>query len=181
MTEGKISQLSQVKFYFFFLINFFLSHKLCSLLLFVLVAPLFSCGVYFNDSTKAILSPNGEAFHYVERRKIAKTDSSPSSRSSETIKEVHSLASFPRALQKKVTLLKHFSGFLVEEEKKSGKGSEMNSAKFCRKGSDDDLVFLKKWVKTRHAILFRLSNSTIQVVFFDHTEILISSEGQYIT
>jgi len=29
------------------------------------------------------------------------------------------------------------------------------------------IPFLKKWVKTRHAILFRLSNKTVQVVFFD--------------
>lgn len=29
------------------------------------------------------------------------------------------------------------------------------------------MPFLKKWVRTRHAILFRLSNRTVQVLFFD--------------
>jgi hypothetical protein len=30
-----------------------------------------------------------------------------------------------------------------------------------------EMPFLKKWVRTRHAILFRLSNRTVQVLFFD--------------
>jgi hypothetical protein len=40
-------------------------------------------------------------------------------------------------------------------------------------GSDDSpkMPFLKKWVRTRHAILFRLSNRTVQVLFFDRSEV----------
>ncbi len=41
-----------------------------------------------------------------------------------------------------------------------------------------NLTYLKKWVRTRHAILFRLSNRTVQVIFFDHSEILLSSEAR---
>ena len=52
------------------------------------------------------------------------------------------------------------------------------------------MVYVKKWLRTTHAILFRLSNQTVQVrlicvffftvssqqvIFFDHTEILLSS------
>ena len=33
--------------------------------------------------------------------------------------------------------------------------------------SEPKMPFLKKWVRTRHAILFRLSNRTVQVLFFD--------------
>ena len=33
------------------------------------------------------------------------------------------------------------------------------------------MIYLKKWVRTKHAILFRLSNGTVQVVFYDHTEV----------
>jgi polo-like kinase 1 len=40
---------------------------------------------------------------------------------------------------------------------------------------------LKKWVRTKHAILFRLSNQTVQVVFYDHTEILLTSEARIVT
>ena len=44
-----------------------------------------------------------------------------------------------------------------------------------------ELPFLKKWVRTRHSILFRLSNRTVQVVFFDRTEVLLSSEARIVT
>ena len=40
---------------------------------------------------------------------------------------------------------------------------------------------MKKWIKTKHAMLFRLSNGTVQVLFYDMTEVLISSEGKLIT
>ena len=40
---------------------------------------------------------------------------------------------------------------------------------------------MKKWIKTKHAMLFRLSNGTVQVLFYDMTEVLISSEGRLIT
>jgi hypothetical protein len=46
---------------------------------------------------------------------------------------------------------------------------------------DGDMTFLKKWVRTRHAILFRLSNKVVQVVFFDRSEVLLSSEARIVT
>ena len=42
--------------------------------------------------------------------------------------------------------------------------------------SKEPLVYVKKWVRTRHAILFRLSNHTVQVIFLDGTEVILSSE-----
>ena len=35
------------------------------------------------------------------------------------------------------------------------------------------MPFIKKWVRTRHAILFRLSNKTVQVLFFDRRYVLL--------
>jgi hypothetical protein len=46
---------------------------------------------------------------------------------------------------------------------------------------ESELPFLKKWVRTRHALLFRLSNKTVQIVFFDRSEILLSSEARVVT
>ena len=43
------------------------------------------------------------------------------------------------------------------------------------------LVYVKKWVRTRHAILFRLSHHTVQVMFLDNTEVILSSEARIIT
>eukprot|EP01035_Chromulina_nebulosa_P020568 gene20568-26674_t len=44
-----------------------------------------------------------------------------------------------------------------------------------------DMPFVKKWVRTRHAILFRLSNRIVQVIFFDKSEILLTSEAHIVT
>jgi polo-like kinase 1 len=39
------------------------------------------------------------------------------------------------------------------------------------------LPHVKNWLRTKHAILFRLSNRTIQVNFQDGSEVLLSSEA----
>ena len=42
-------------------------------------------------------------------------------------------------------------------------------------------VLLKKWLQTRHATVFRLSNRTIQVDFRDGSEILLCGVGRAVT
>ncbi len=41
-------------------------------------------------------------------------------------------------------------------------------------------MYVKKWMKTKHAIMFRLSNKIVQVNFTDKTEILLSSENKMV-
>lgn len=43
------------------------------------------------------------------------------------------------------------------------------------------IVYVKKWMRTKHAIMFRLSNKIVQVNFQDHTEILLNSENRLVT
>ncbi len=40
---------------------------------------------------------------------------------------------------------------------------------------------MKKWMKTSHAIMFRLSNKIVQVNFTDKTEIILSSQQKLVT
>lgn len=42
-------------------------------------------------------------------------------------------------------------------------------------------VYVKKWMRTSHATMFRLSNKIVQVNFKDHTEILLNSESRIVT
>lgn len=63
-------------------------------------------GVYFNDSTKIVLASDGERFEYHERAVEGAEGALPHS-------QAHTLSSFPHDLTKKVTLLKHFRGYLV--------------------------------------------------------------------
>lgn len=147
---------------------------------FVLQCSVFSSGVYFNDSTKAILEADGDYFQYIERNKV----SSDPSRRGEPIIATHNLSKHPMNLQKKVTLLKHFRNYLIEQQKKSDDfafGPSSNSASLFLTDQKGDLVYLKKWVRTKHAIFFRLSDNTVQIVFYDHTEILMTPDERHIT
>lgn len=173
-----------------------------------------SAGVYFNDATKIVLEPAGLAFDYVERARRsspavevegerqgggARAGAAASEKPPPRVR--HTLEDFPPELQKKVTLLNHFRGYLHELVKKDeGAGGVLSTA--GRRGGTGDggrdeatparggggqgaggepLTFLKKWLRTRNAILFRLSNRTVQVVFSDHTEILLSKDARVIT
>ena len=47
----------------------------------------------------------------------------------------------------------------------------------------EKLVYVRRWFRSKHAVIFRLSNKSVQVIFVDQSELLISSirkEAQYI-
>lgn len=184
-----------------------------------------SAGVYFNDSTKIVLSSDGSIFQYIERRR------KEGQANSEHVAQTHLMSAYPVELQKKVTLLRHFRNYLVDQQKLYGQGSRtgestlesvsslpmslpdgassgadptirfgvssahfnpidavemglsspMNIQQLQSQSRETDMPFLKKWVRTRHAILFRLSNRIVQVVFFDRSEVLLSSEARVVT
>jgi len=134
-------------------------------------------GVYFNDSTKTALQPYGETFQYVERKRDERGVLL------EPIVETYSLSAYPDSLKKKVTLLTHFRNYLMDQQRKAIEAGDDPIAPW--KGSAGtqatDLVYIKKWIQTKHAILFRLSNSTIQVVFYDQTEVLLTPDTRFVT
>ena len=123
-------------------------------------------GVYFNDSTKIIFDCNGTSFDYIGKKGPNKQD----------IINTYTLTDYPKEIQKKVTLLQHFRNYLESDNKQSGVPSEDPS-----KINKSDYVYVKKWMRTRHAILFRLSNKIVQVCFQDKTEIILSSETKEVT
>jgi hypothetical protein len=137
-----------------------------------------SSGVYFNDSTKAVLEAEGDTFQYVERRKV---ETSPGVvKRNEPVCETLSLMDHPESLQKKVTLLKHFRNYLIEQQKKSDDdGSVLDSVNAVARPSP--MTYLKKWARTKHAILFRLSDQTVQIVFYDQTEVLLTPDKRFVT
>lgn len=135
-----------------------------------------SAGVYFNDSTKAVLSSDGKSFIYVERRKTVDVNGEKT----EQVPEIHNLQAYPSSLEKKVTLLNHFGSYLIEQRNRD-ESTEEEIPPSSGNDASVSTVFLKKWVRTKHAILFRLSNQTVQVVFYDHTEILLTSEARTVT
>jgi polo-like kinase 1 len=120
-------------------------------------------GVFFNDSTKLILSPNGHMFHYLEKRGPERQEGI----------SMHYLTDYPKEISKKVTLLQHFRSYLEGDAKQET----------CIEGEESAGVptYVKKWMRTKHAIMFRLSNKIVQVNFQDHTEVVLSSESRMVT
>ena len=140
-------------------------------------------GVFFNDSSKIILNPTTKQFYYIERRASDKQE----------IINSHNIDDFPKDLQKKVTLLNHFKNYLegesnpVESQQNNGENGEPNQENEDKdkdkdkKDKDKPFTYVKKWMRTRHAIMFRLSNKIVQVCFQDKTEIILSSESRVVT
>jgi len=118
-------------------------------------------GVFFNDSTKIILDPNEHHFNYYMRTKSDNQD----------IEKQYTMAEFPQELKKKVVLLKRFHCYLENHAKicETTPSSEPKERKV------KDVVYVKKWIKTKHAMMFRLSNRVIQVNFQDETEIMVGT------
>ena len=115
-------------------------------------------GVYFNDSSKIIASSNGTYFQYIARNS-----------SREEVMEEFEICDFPKEMQKKVTLLQHFRKHLMIE--KCGEVEER----------EKEMIYVKKWMVTDHAIIFRMSNKVVQVCFLDKSELILCSESKIVT
>jgi polo-like kinase 1 len=138
-----------------------------------------SIGIYFNDSTKIVLSSDGNTFEYMERSSRSR---SGSHHAAEVARQKHTLKEYPEALKKKVTLLNSFQGYLQNQEsKRKDPANDYELESRARGSGASSMTFVKKWIRTRHAILFRMSNRTVQIRFFDGTEIILTSHGNVVT
>ena len=110
-------------------------------------------GVYFNDNTKIVYKPNGRNFAYIDNNDKATLYLF----NQELIKD----------LPKKIKLLRNFKGYLFDKELNIEEGIRENF-----------FLYLRRFVKTKHAILFRLNNKTVQISFHDNTEIILSQQNK---
>ena len=118
-------------------------------------------GVYFNDNTKILYKPNGNNFVYIDNNENALF-----------YKFGQELS---KDLNKKVIVLRNFKGYLFEETKDT---KELNIGEGIH---ENQYIYLRRFVKTKHSILFRLSNKTVQISFHDNTEIILSHESKTVT
>lgn len=135
-----------------------------------------SAGVFFNDSTKIVAESTGNQFCYYERKAVAANEK-------QDVMSQYSFANFPQELQKKVTLLQHFKSYLEQNYDPQEKEQLLQRNQLLKQKAQypPGSVYVKKWMRTKHAIMFRLSNKIVQVNFQDHTEILLNSENRFVT
>jgi len=125
-------------------------------------------GVFFNDSTKILLDQiNQSTFYYYERKAISVTEK-------QDVMQVHEITNYPKELHKKVTLMQHFRSYLeTHEDSEDGAANILPSTAgnlpppVNPAGVDKPAltvnphVYVKKWMRTKHAIMFRLSNKIV--------------------
>eukprot|EP00871_Galdieria_phlegrea_P004773 jgi/Galph1/5297/GphlegSOOS_G3946.1 len=141
-------------------------------------------GVCFNDGTKIVLEKGDQnILHY---------QSHCNSENSRERWTCLTLDNYPNELQKKVKLLIHFRNYMLDHTPKgqedplispesSFQTSDSAQKTDLEKTSVTKLVYVRKWFRTNHAIVFRLSNRNIQVDFHDGTEIILSPEVHIVT
>lgn len=108
-----------------------------------------SVGVLFNDITKIVLMSDESNMHYIER---------------DGAERYLKFNACPQELFKKLTLLKYFRNYMNEHLLKTGDKPKP------REG--DDLVrlpHLNNWFRTKNAIVFQLTNGTVQVFNWKNT------------
>lgn len=106
--------------------------------------------------------PAGQRVNYVSRQGPERQD----------VSSTYSITEFPKELQKKMTLLEHFKSYL---------DGDINLNIEIEDDDDTSQVYMKKWMRTRHAIMFRLSNKVVQVNFQDHTELILATDLKTVT
>ena len=82
---------------------------------------------------------------------------------------------FKRKSRKPVEWIPTYPFFTASPDLAPAPSSAATSSSSASDGAH--LPHFKNWLRTKHAVLFRLSNRTIQVCFQDGSEVLLSSEA----
>ena len=139
-------------------------------------------GVHFRDSTSMVLAPRRQAFDYVY---TVRQRSSEHERHDQLRRENYALPPstatgpldwLPRELVSKFKLLRFFESEIME--RLYGADSPLT---YVDEHATSHLGFVHKWYRCKQAIVFRLSNGTVQFNFYDHTKVFLSCDGLVIS
>ena len=155
-------------------------------------------GVYFNDNTKMLLNPNQKRITYVERKISDKQELLYTFSTKEYPDDIKNkiilFSQFKNYLEDNEKLKQSHSLHKSRDKNHSNKNDSTKRRKtkvekMKQSESKDDIqdnqidvnntieeidfIFVKKWLKTKQAMIFRFSNKIIQVCFKDKTQILI--------
>ncbi|GAA6001143.1 CDC5/polo family serine/threonine-protein kinase [Rhodotorula paludigena] len=123
-----------------------------------------TAGLYFNDSTTMVLSPDKEHFDYISNRQ-----------SNIYTRRHHTLSSVPEALERKAYLLRYFEDYMAKTLRRDVSWTFEDVER--RKNMD----FLVKYYRMKSAIVFKMSNDVLQFNFYDHHKLIISQGGHILT
>lgn len=147
-------------------------------------------GAHFNDSTKIVWEPITDRVEYYARVKVEMLarDGTMGLFARDEL-QVFDMHDYPAALDKKVTLTKYFKTYLGREQNTPNRVQVVTCSSFAppapARSTDphafSDFVYVKRWLRVDGALVFRLSNKTVQVCFEDGADIILSSEWRVVT
>ncbi|BGO99401.1 putative Protein serine/threonine kinase [Rhodotorula toruloides ATCC 204091] len=123
-----------------------------------------SAGVYFNDSTTMVLSPDKEHFDYIANR-----------HANVYTRRHYALSTVPEDLDRKAYLLRYFEDYMAKTLRRNVEWQFQDVERL------KNMDFLVKYYRMKNAILFKLSNDVLQFNFFDHFKLIITSSGLVIS
>nr|AAY45993.1 putative polo-kinase [Leishmania mexicana] len=147
-------------------------------------------GAHFNDSTKIVWEPITDRVEYYARVKIEMpARDGGTGLFAKDERHVFSMHSYPPELEKKVTLTKYFKTYLGRVQSSPDRVPVVACSPFLPGApprctdphTSSDFVYVKRWLRVDGALVFRLSNKTVQVCFDDGAEIILSSEWRVVT
>ncbi|KAI0090477.1 kinase-like domain-containing protein [Irpex rosettiformis] len=124
-----------------------------------------SVGVHFNDSTTLVLSADKIHFDYISSRR----------QGSVYVRKNYTVSEYPEDLKSKVYLLKHFERYIMD--RLYGDYDYTYEDHDRTKGMD----FVQKYLRMKHVIVFKMSHDVLQFNFYDHSKVILSSQGLLVT
>ncbi|KZS96268.1 Pkinase-domain-containing protein [Sistotremastrum niveocremeum HHB9708] len=124
-----------------------------------------SVGVHFNDSTSIVMSPDKMHVDYVSSRKGGGS----------FVRKSYQLGNTPEELKNKIYLLKHFEKYMMD--RLYGEYAYVFKDTERTTGMD----FVQKYLRMKQVIVFKLSHDVLQFNFYDHSKLILSSDGLVVT
>ncbi|EGD77160.1 PLK protein kinase [Salpingoeca rosetta] len=121
-------------------------------------------GVFFNDHTKIALAADLKHVEFTDR----------DCRGGKVT--CMTLDAYPDELNKKITLLKYFRDYM-RENLQDGPDAMLADKRVYEPG----LAVVNKWLRTKHAIVFRMNVGVVQVNFFDHSKLVVNGPRDTVT
>ncbi|QRV75901.1 Serine/threonine-protein kinase [Ceratobasidium sp. AG-Ba] len=124
-----------------------------------------SVGVHFNDSTSIVLAPNKINLDYISSRRNGAI----------YVRKNYTMREHPEELKSKVYLLRHFEKYMMERLYGDPEYAFEDIER--TRGLD----FVQKYLRMKHVIVFKMSHDILQFNFYDHSKIILASQGHSIT
>ena len=91
------------------------------------------------------------------------------------VRKNYTVSEYPEDLKNKVYLLKHFERYIMD--RLYGDYEYTYEDQGRTKGMD----FVQKYLRMKHVIVFKMSHDVLQFNFYDHSKVILSSQGLLVT